>query len=63
MKKIIRVIGTEDRTSKAGDDYHITHVLCEDGTECEYFGKDIRVGDEVMIFFHKGKVKAMKKEA
>ena len=61
MRKIINIVGVEERTSKDGDPYTITHCLTQDGDECEYYGTDIKEGDEVMVFLHYGKIKCAKK--
>lgn len=60
MREVIEIFGTEDKVSKDGKKYKITHLLVDDGSECELFGDDIKQGDLVMIFFHKGKIKASK---
>lgn len=61
MRKVIEIIGVEHRVSKASKHYAVTHVLVDDGTECQVYGTNIAVGDEVEVYFHYNKVKARKK--
>lgn len=62
IREVIEIFHTEDRVSKAGDKYKITHLIVDSGDECEYFGDDIEVGQSVEVFFDNqhGKVKARK---
>ncbi len=61
MREVIEIFGTEDKVSKDGKKYKITHLLVDDGSECELFGDDIKQGDLVEVFWHFNKVKARKK--
>lgn len=49
MRKVIEVLHTEHKTSKAGEDYTVTYVLLDDGTEARAFG-ELKVGDEVQVW-------------
>lgn len=62
MRRVISVNHIEKKHSNTtGEVYYKTHVTVDDGTEAQYFGRDIEVGDMVMIAFHKGQIKAIKK--
>jgi hypothetical protein len=60
MREVIKIIGTTGRTSKEGKPYNITHLQVDDGTEAEFYGTDVEVGDKVEVFLHYGKIKAQK---
>lgn len=51
MRKIIQILAKEGRTDKEANPYYITHVLTDAGDEAQYFGTDIREGDEVEVWF------------
>lgn len=61
MRKVIEVLGVEHRVSRAKKRYAITHLLLDDGTEATMFGTNVAVGDEVMVAYHRGNIKAIKK--
>jgi len=61
MRKVISIQGTQKKISKTGAIYYITYVTVDDGTEAEFWGRDIEVGTPVMIAYHYGKIKAIKK--
>lgn len=63
MRKVIKITGVEHKVSKAGRPYDITHLVVDDGEECELWGTDVRVGDEVMVFYDHDKIKAEKRFA
>lgn len=60
MRQVIEIMYIDERVSKEGDTYWITTVLLDDGTEAEFWGKGLRVGDELEVFFHKERIKARK---
>lgn len=62
MRTVIEIIGVEHRVSKADKRYTISHLLLDDGTEATMFGTNVEVGDEVMVAFHRGNIKAIKKK-
>lgn len=62
IREVIEIFHTENKVSKVGRKYKITHVLMDDGMEAEYFGNDVKQGDLLEVFFDNqhGKVKARK---
>jgi len=50
----------ERKTSKKGDEYHLTHALLDDGTEAIGYGTDFVPTDKVEVFFHYNKIKMRK---
>jgi hypothetical protein len=57
VRLVISVEYKEKKVSKAGKPYTITHVMLDDGMMAEFFGDEARVGDQVEVFFHYGKIK------
>lgn len=62
MRTIIEIQRVDTNVSRKGNQYFITHALLDDGGECEGFGKDFKVGDEVEVFLHRGKIKMQKSD-
>lgn len=62
MRKVISIEGRIKRTGKNGKKYTITYLTVDDGTEVEYYGYDVKVGDKLEVFFDNRwqKVKARK---
>lgn len=60
MRRVIEIEYIDEKISKAGESYFITTVLLDDGSEAEYWGRDLRMEDEVEVFFHYGKIKCRK---
>ena len=56
MRQVIRILGQEKRF-KDDKPYVLTWVTVDDGTECEFYGDDISIGDMVEVFFHWNKIK------
>lgn len=53
----------DERINKKTDKpYFITTALIDDGSEAEFFGEGLRIGDEVEVFYHFGKIKCRRKE-
>lgn len=60
MRKIIRIVGHEERL-KNNERYTITHALLEDGEEVTGWGSEFEVGDEVMTWWDEQHNKAKMK--
>lgn len=58
MRTVISVEYKEQKISKVGKPYTITHIMVSDGTVAEFYGDEVRVGDSVEVFLHWGKIKA-----
>ena len=61
MRKIIEIVGVEERINKqTKKPYFITLAVVDDGTEVSGYGKDFKVDDLVEVFFHKHVIKMQK---
>lgn len=61
MRKVLEIQGMEHRkVIKTGKRYTITHLLLDDGTEATFYGTNIDIGDNVMVAYHRGNIKAIK---
>lgn len=61
MHTVIEIMYKEIKVTKdTGKQYTITTLRTSTGDEAEYYGDDVYLGDPVMIFYHKGKIKARK---
>lgn len=61
MREIISIQYVEEKVSKEGKKYKITHGLLDDGTEAEGYGEHFKEGDLVEVFFHWNKIKMQKR--
>jgi len=50
MRKVIKILYTEKRNHQAGD-YHRTHIVVDDGQVAVYYGNDVKLGDELEVFY------------
>lgn len=62
MRKIIKIVGIEERKDRHGRVFYRTHALLDDGNECVGFGLGFEIGNEVESFYDdKWQVAKMKK--
>lgn len=60
MRKIISIQHLESWRDKLNKRHWRTHVLLDDGTEAQGYGKEFDIGDSVQVFYHKGVIKVQK---